>query len=55
MLRVYLHYFNLYTATYGSLGAAIILLLWLYVSGLAFLVGGEINANIERAASGRGR
>jgi membrane protein len=48
--RVYLRYFNTYTATYGSLGALVILVVWLYVSGLAFLIGGEINANIERAA-----
>lgn len=50
-LRVYLHFFNTYSTTYGSLGAAMILLVWLYVSGLSFLVGGEINAEIERAAS----
>jgi len=49
-LRVYLHFFNTYTATYGSLAAMMILLAWLYVTGLAFLIGGEINAQIERAA-----
>jgi len=48
--RIYLRYFNSYTAIYGSLGALVILLVWLYVTGLAFLIGGEINANIERAA-----
>lgn len=51
-LRVYLHFFNTYTATYGSLAAMMILLVWLYVAGLSFLIGGEINAQIERAAMG---
>ncbi len=49
--RVYLHFFNTYTATYASLGAVMILLVWLYVTGLAFLVGGQINAEIEHAAT----
>lgn len=50
-LRIYLHFFNTYSATYGSLGAVIALLVWLYVSGFSFLIGGEINAEIERAGS----
>ena len=49
--RVYLHFFNHYSATYGSLGAVMILMIWLYISGLAYLIGGEINAVIERAAT----
>jgi membrane protein len=52
--RVYLHFFNTYSRSYGSLGAVMILLVWLYVAGLAYLIGGEINAEIERAAM-RGR
>lgn len=52
--RVYLHFFNSYTRSYGSLGAVIVLMVWLYVTGLAFLVGGEINAAIEHAAALRG-
>ena len=47
--RMYLHFFNHYSATYGSLGAVMILMIWLYVSGLAYLIGEEINAVIERA------
>ena len=48
--RIYLRFVNNYTVIFGSLGAAAILLVWLYVSGLAILIGGEINASIERAA-----
>jgi membrane protein len=49
--RVYLHFFNTYSTSYGSLGAVMILLVWLYVTGFSFLIGGEINAEIERAAT----
>jgi len=45
--RVYLHFFNSYSATYGSLGAVIILMLWLYMTGFAILIGGEVNWVIE--------
>jgi membrane protein len=54
VLRVYLHFFNSYSKTYGSLGAVIILMLWFYVTGLAFLIGSQINATIEHAAADRG-
>lgn len=50
-LRVYLHYFNSYSLTYGSLGAVIILLTWFYVTGLMLLLGAEINSEIEAAAA----
>ncbi len=52
--RVYLHYFNSYSATYGSLGAVIILMLWLYFTGAAVLIGGEVNSEIENAAAKQG-
>lgn len=41
--RVYISYFNSYDRTYGSLGAVIILLLWLYLTALVVMVGGAIN------------
>ena len=52
--RVYLHFFNSYSATYGSLGAVIILMLWLYFTGAAVLIGGETNSEIENAAAKQG-
>lgn len=48
-LRLYLHWFNSYSVTYGSLGAVIILLIWFYVIGLMLLVGAEVNSEIEAA------
>jgi len=52
--RMYLHFFDTYSVSYGSLGAVMILLVWLYVTGLACLIGAEINAEIERASRRRG-
>lgn len=45
--RIYLYFFNSYSATYGSLGAVIILMLWLYMTGFAILIGGVVNWVIE--------
>ena len=46
--RLYLHFFNSYSATYGSLGALIVLMLWFYLTGAAIIFGGEINCEFER-------
>jgi membrane protein len=51
--RLYLHYFNFYSVTYGSLGAVIILLMWFYITGFMLLLGAEINSEIEAAAAER--
>jgi membrane protein len=50
VLSVYLRFAPDYSATYGSLGAVIILMLWLYLMGLVVLIGGEINSEIVHAA-----
>jgi membrane protein len=50
-LRIYLHFFDTYSTTYGSLGAVIILLTWFYLSGFMLLLGGEVNSEIEAAAA----
>ena len=49
--KLYLHFFDSYSKTYGTLGAVIILMLWLYLTGTAILIGGEVNSEIENAAA----
>jgi membrane protein len=44
LFRLYLQYFNTYNKAYGSLGAVIILMLWMYITGVALLLGGAINS-----------
>ena len=48
--KFYLANFADYNATYGAVGGVIVLLLWFYISGLAILVGAELNAEIEHAS-----
>ncbi|MGI8920053.1 MAG: YihY/virulence factor BrkB family protein [Solirubrobacteraceae bacterium] len=45
----YLANFNGLNVTYGSFAAAIILLVWLWLTNVALLFGAEVNAEIERA------
>lgn len=53
--KLYLEVLDTFALTYGSIGAVIILLLWFYLSGMAILVGAEVNAVIEDAAASRPR
>jgi membrane protein len=48
--KIYLANWGDYNETYGALAGVIILLLWFYLSGLAILVGAELNAEIEHAS-----
>jgi membrane protein len=50
--RLYVAHFNSYAKTYGTLGTAIVLLVWLYLSGLMIIIGGEINAILDRVHKG---
>jgi membrane protein len=52
--RLYLHYFDSYNKTYGSMGAVIVLMLWFFFTGVAILIGGEINSDIEDIAARQG-
>jgi membrane protein len=51
LFSLYLRFAPDYSATYGSLGAVIVLMLWLFLMGAVILIGGEINAEIARAAN----
>jgi membrane protein len=47
-LSIYVSNFANYNATYGALGGVIVLLLWLWLSAFAVLLGAELNSEIER-------
>jgi membrane protein len=46
----YVSNFGSYTETYGVIGGVMVLMLWFYASGIAILVGAELNAEIEHAS-----
>ena len=50
VFKFYVANFADYNATYGAVGGVIVLLLWFYISGVAILVGAELNAEIEHAS-----
>jgi membrane protein len=52
-LRFYFHHINDYRRAYGHLNSVAMLLLWLYLTNGAILIGGEMNSEIEKAAAER--
>ena len=53
LLSWYLSNFGNYTATYGSLGAAIGLMTWMWMSAIIVLCGAELNSEVDLAAEGK--
>lgn len=47
LFSLYLSNFAHYSATYGTLGGIIILMLWFYITALIIVIGGEVNATIH--------
>ena len=47
LFRTYVSNFGNYSASYGSIGAVVVLMLWFYIAGVFILLGSEINALIE--------
>ncbi|HLR76320.1 MAG TPA: YhjD/YihY/BrkB family envelope integrity protein, partial [Balneolaceae bacterium] len=50
---IYINNFGNYSATYGSLAAIIILMMWFFITAFIILLGAEINYTIEKRASDR--
>ena len=49
LFAIYTATFASYNKTWGSLAAVIVMLTWLWITGMAFLLGAEINAEAERS------
>ena len=55
LFSYYVSNFGSYDATYGSLAAPVVLLLWFWLSALIVLIGAEIDAELEHSDSGEVR
>ena len=51
LLGLYFRHFANFNKTYGTLGAAVALMIWLYWTGFAMLVGAELNAELAKISS----
>jgi len=52
VFSLYAENFGSYDKTYGAIGGVIVLLTWFFITGLVFIVGGELNAILEHASDG---
>ncbi|MBX7054816.1 MAG: YihY/virulence factor BrkB family protein [Pyrinomonadaceae bacterium] len=50
LFKLYISYFNSYDKAYGSLGAVIILMFWLYLTAVVAMAGGAINSVLSDMA-----
>jgi membrane protein len=50
---IYVNSFSNYAETYGTLAGVVVLLLWLYLTALSVVLGGELNAELERQSAAR--
>jgi membrane protein len=48
--KIYVAKFTNYNASYGAVGGVIVMLLWFYLSGIALILGAEMNATVEHAS-----
>ena len=48
LLGLYFRHFGNFNKTYGTLGAAVALMIWLYWTGFALLVGAELNEELAK-------
>lgn len=52
LFAFYVNNFGSYNKTYGSIGAVIVLLTWMYLGGLVLLIGGQVNAVLKQSGEG---
>ena len=48
LFRIFVGFFHSYARSYGALAAVVILMTWIYLSGIAFIMGAEVNAVLAR-------
>src|SRR5262249_24070172 len=48
LFSLYTAHFGRYNETYGTLGAIVVVMLWLYLTALMVMLGAELNAELER-------